>query len=94
MTKINGIDGRRPGYDQHTFLMLTREVVDKSKSDHDWDEKHISDRTDQLFGEFVQIWPSFADRIQTPASITDEDPNIDQFTQEQLSDAALLAEIL
>ena len=94
MTKIKGIDGRRPGYDQHTSLMLTRDLVAKSQTDQNWDEKHISDRTNQLFGEFVQIWPSFSDRVQTPVSISDEDPNIDQFTQEQLSDAALLAEIL
>lgn len=94
MTKIKGIDGRRPGYDQHTALMLTRDLVAKSQTDQNWDEKHISDRTNQLFGEFVQIWPSFADRVQVSAPISDEDPNIDQFTQEQLSDAALLAEIL
>ena len=94
MTKINGVDGRRPGYNQHTFLMLTRELVDNSRTDPDWDEKHISERTNQLFSEFVQIWPSFSDRAQVAATVTDEDPNLDQFTQEQLSDAALLAEIL
>lgn len=94
MTKINGVDGRRSGYNQHTFLMLTRELVDNSRTDLDWDEKHISVRTNQLFSEFIQIWPSFSDRVQVPASVTDEDPNIDQFTQEQLSNAALLAEIL
>lgn len=94
MTKIKGIDGRRPGYDQHTFLMLTRELVAKSRTDQNWNEKHISDRANQLFSEFIQIWPSFADRVQVPSPISDEDPNIDQFTQEQLSDAALLAEIL
>ena len=94
MTKIKGIDGRRPGYDQHTSLMLTRELVAKSRTDQNWNEKHISDRANQLFSEFIQIWPSFADRVQVPSPISDEDPNIDQFTQEQLSDAALLAEIL
>lgn len=94
MTKINGVDGRRPGYNQHTFLMLTRELVDNSRTDPDWDEKHISERTNQLFSEFVQIWPSFSDRIQPAASVLDDDPDIDQFTPEQLLDAGVLAEIL
>lgn len=94
MTKIKGIDGRRPGYDQHTSLMLTRELVAKSQTDQMWDEKHISDRANQLLGEFIQIWPSFSDRIQPATTIIDEDPDIDQFTEAQLSDAGLLAEII
>lgn len=94
MTKINGVDGRRPGYRHHASLILTREIVDNSNSDQIWDEKHIADRTARLFDEFAEIWPSFSDRVQTPISIVDEDPNLDQFTSEQLSDAGLLAEIL
>ena len=93
-TKIDGADDHRPGYKQHTFLILTREIVDCAAADQLWDENHIIDRTTKLFNEFLTIWPSFSERIQTPAPENDEDPDLDQFTPEQLSDAGILAEIL
>ncbi len=94
MTKIDGVDDRRTGYRQHTFLILTREIVDRTSKDQVWDENHIVERTTKLFNEFVKIWPSYSDRVQVPVAITDVDPNVDQFTEEQLSDAGVIAELL
>lgn len=60
-----------------------------------WDEAHISKRQDKLFGEFVQLWPSFKERIQPV--ITDENPSstdISHYTPEQLADPVLLLEAM
>ena len=95
MSKINGDGDRRPGYRQHTSLVLTQEIVNKTSTDKVWDEKHIVDRTTKLFNSFVQIWPTFSDRIPPEQIEYDgEDPDLAQFSEEELSDAGLVMEKL
>lgn len=92
ITKIKGKGDNKPGYEVPAALELTRELIKQSKSDPVWDEKHIADRTNRLYKYFVEIWPSFSDLITTPESIDNEDPDIDQYSEEELSDAGLLVE--
>ena len=56
MTKINGVDGRRPGYNQHTFLMLTRELVDNSRTDPDWNSSRFGLHFRIEYNQLLQFW--------------------------------------
>ncbi len=91
--KLEGDGANRPGYQQNTLLLLTREIVDHAKNDPIWDEVHIQQRQAELYKEFIALWPSFSEARSTRAdsSLEDnEDPLLDNFTEEQLADAAVL----
>lgn len=94
--KINGINDNKPGYKKHTSLLLTQELVKAAETDMSWDEAHIAKRLDKLYKEFIQIWPSFKERI--PHAPTNEaggqDTDISQYTPEQLADPLLLLEAM
>ena len=92
ITKINGKGENKPGYKVPAALELTKELINQSTDDPVWDEQHIKARTDALYSSFVEIWPTFSDRLVTPDDSNDEDPNLDQFSIEELSDAGLLVE--
>ena len=91
--KIEGDAAGRPGYKQNTLLLLTREVVDCAKNDPTWDEMHIKKRQAELYKEFVALWPSFSGEYPALEDFSfeeNEDPLLDNFTEEQLADAAVL----
>lgn len=93
--KINGISDSKPGYKSHTSLLLTKDLVDKAGTDLNWDEKHITARTNELFAEFVTIWPSYKDRIPPAKSDDDADStDLSQFTEEQFADPLKLLEAM
>lgn len=78
--KINGDGPNKPGYGNHTSLSVTREIVDLAQQDPVWDEAHIDARLDNLYKEFVALWPQYSC----------EDPDLSQFTKEQLDDPIAL----
>lgn len=91
--KLEGDGASRPGYQQNTLLLLTREIVDGAKNDPIWDEAHIKQRQTELYKEFVALWPSFSEEhsAQRDFSVEEnEDPLLDNFTEEQLADATVL----
>lgn len=91
--KINGEGKRRPGYKQHTSLMITQEIMEAAEHDPVWDEQHIEARKIALFNEFLILWPSFADEVAVenrPSNEDREDPELENYTAEQLADAAAL----
>lgn len=94
--KVNGINDNKPGYKKHTSLLLTQELVKGAETDMTWDEAHIAKRLDQLYKEFIQIWPSFKERM--PHTPTNEeggqDADISQYTPEQLADPVKLLEAM
>lgn len=92
--KINGINSSKPGYKSHTSLLLTKELVDNATTDPVWDEAHIIKRTNDLFTEFTEIWPSFKARAGVEASAEESEANISQFTAEQLADPLKLLEAM
>lgn len=59
-----------------------------------WDEAHIIKRTNDLFTEFTEIWPSFKARAGVEASAEESEANISQFTAEQLADPLKLLEAM
>lgn len=88
--KIQGDGDHKPGYEGLTSLFITKEVIDKSKTDPVWDEAHISERCTSLFNEFVEIWSSYASTQPTPTDNEDLDPILSLYTDEQLADASAL----
>ena len=92
--KVNGINNNKPGYKSHTSLLLTKELVDNAATDPVWDEAHIIKRTNDLFTEFTEIWPSFKERVVVEAPEEESESNISQFTAEQLADPLKLLEAM
>lgn len=88
--KIKGDGDHKPGYEGLTSLFITKEVIDRSKTDPIWDEAHIFERCDALFKEFLEIWPSYAASLPVPTENEDLDPILSQYTEEQLADASAL----
>lgn len=91
--KIDGDGARRPGYKQHTSLMITQEIVEVAEYDQLWDERHIEERKTALLKEFLILWPSFADAVAVengPSVAEHADPVLENYTAEQLADAAAL----
>lgn len=93
--KINGLSSNKPGYKSHTSLLLTKELVEKAAGDLLWDEEHIDARTNRLYKEFVEIWPSFRERASTaPSTDTGDLSNLSLYTEEQLADPLKLLEAM
>ena len=95
--KVEGDEAGRPGYKQNTLLLLTREIVDQAKDDPIWDEMHIRKRQADLYKEFITLWPSFSEKYINQIDLPleeNEDPVLDNFTEEQLADAAVLLDAL
>ena len=88
--KIQGDGDHKPGYEGLTSLFITKEVIDRSKTDPVWDEAHIFERCTSLFKEFVEIWPSYTSSQPTLVNNEDPDPILSQYTDEQLADASAL----
>lgn len=49
---------------------------------------------DEEYDAFLVLWPSFSDKVQSTISAASSEPDVDQFTDDQLSDAALLLETI
>lgn len=97
LRKVEGDGPNRPGYKKHTLLLLTGDIVDQAKSDPVWDEAHIETRKAELYEKFITLWPSFSDRVVSPEEAgpeEDSDPVLENFTEEQLDDAAMLLEAI
>ena len=95
--KVLGDGDKKPGYKLHTMLLLTKEVVTMHESDTNWDENSISKRADNLYLEFLTLWPSFSEIVQpAPSSIEEhsEDPDLSKYTQEQLDNPIELLGVL
>lgn len=95
LKKVNGDGARRPGYKHHTLLQITREVVGMAEHDPVWDEERIENRKTNLYKEFLALWPSFADELPAEREDgvdEDEDPVLEDYTSEELNDAAKLLE--
>ena len=95
--KIDGDGARRPGYKQHTSLLITQEIVEMAASDQVWDEQHIEKRKNDLFNEFITLWPSFIDEVvleEEPIVDDHADPVLENYTAEQLADAAILLDVI
>lgn len=80
-----------------TLLCLTQEAVEQAENDPVWDEAHIEARKASLYEEFIALWPSFSDRVTTPERAGAEensDPVLENFTNEQFDNAAMLLEAI
>lgn len=92
--KIQSDDPTRPGYRSHTSLSITRELVDCfDHGDKIWDEAHIEERTRRFYREFLEIWPSFREKLVEAENDTDEgmyaveeDPELEKYSEEELAD--------
>lgn len=92
--KIESSDPGRPGYRSHTSLSITRELVDRfDRGDQVWDEVHIELRTKQFYKEFLEIWPSFKEKMadldtEENGGLTavQTDPELEKYSEEQLTD--------
>lgn len=95
--KISGDGYKKPGYKSHTMLLLTKELVSLYELDANWDENSIAKRADKLFAEFLVLWPSFSETVQS-SQVTivdhDSDPDLSKFTQEQLDNPIELLGVL
>lgn len=95
--KIKGVSTNKVGYQSHTSLLVTKELVDEAPQEHYvWDEQHIFERTKQLCNEFIEIWPSFKELMpQDPQTTSSDDSTlVNQFTAEQLADPVKLLEAM
>lgn len=90
LKKIVGDGDHKPGYEGLTSLFITQEVISQSKKDPIWDEAHIFARCDTLFKEFLEIWPSYVPTKRALAATDDTDPDLSQYTEEQLADPSIL----
>lgn len=88
--KINGDGEQKPGYKKHTMLLITREIVDEYT---EWDEKNIKERTEKLYEEFLQIWPSFANS-DLNNHIKERDTQVKNYTEEEINDPIKLYEAM
>lgn len=94
LTKVNGNGETRPGYKFYSSLSLTKEIVEQYDKDKTWNEKIIRERTDCLFAEIVNLWPSYKELVSEPIieadssaeSVADTDPQIEQFDAATLAD--------
>lgn len=91
-TKIKGDGQHKPGYEAYTTLFVTKEIVEQAKLDPVWDEEHIAKRKEKLYGEFLILWPCYAEKPlpELQPDIEDEDPVLSQYTDEQFEDAAAM----
>lgn len=100
--KIKGDGIKRPGYESHASLSITKELVDNyNAGDKVWDEGHIDKRTEELYEEFIKLWPTFEERLESQVieeeySVEDEidDPELEGLTQEELADPIKLLDAL
>lgn len=95
--KIFGDGDEKPGYKSHTMLLLTKEIVSLYESDANWNENSISKRADMLFTEFLVLWPSYSETVQSSQALVvdhDADPDLSKFTQEQLDNPIELLGVL
>lgn len=100
--KIKGDGIKRPGYESHASLMITKELVDNyNAGDKVWDECHIDKRTEELYEEFIKLWPTFEERIGCEVIEEDdnveneiEDPELEGLTEEELADPIKLLDVL
>lgn len=88
--KINGDGPNKPGYEAHTSLYITREIVDAAKQDLTWDESRIESRLDRLYSEFLVLWPMYAAIPAPVVNMVDEDPVLENYTEEQLDNPLAL----
>ena len=92
--KIESTDPVRPGYRSHTSLSITRELVDRfDQGNQTWNEQDIESRTNQFYKEFLEIWPSFKEKMADLESerngslaVVQTDPKLDKYSEEQLTD--------
>ena len=89
--KVLGDGEKKPGYKLHTMLLLTKDIVECYESDSIWDEKHIAQRLEELYQEFLCLWPSYCDdSIQTESVVKNSndnsDPDLSIFTDDELAD--------
>lgn len=93
-TKVEGNGETRPGYRFYSSLGLTKEIVAQYDKDKTWNEKSIKERTDCLFTEIVNLWPSYKELASEPVieadssaeSAVDADPQMEQFDAATLAD--------
>ncbi len=84
----------RPGYRSYTSLSITRELVDRfDQGDEVWDEEHIELRTNQFYEEFLEIWPSFKEKMadletegEGALAAAETDPKLEKYSEEELAD--------
>ena len=90
--KISGDGEHKPGYEAHTLLLITRDIVNQARNDTVWDEKHIASRLDSLYAEFLELWPSYLPVVNQTGDGNDanNDPNLSQYTEEELADPVKL----
>ena len=96
-TKISGDGYKKPGYKSHTTLFLTKEIVDDFDNGTTWDEAKIDDRCNKLFKEFLVLWPNYEDclpQTTTVVPVSDEDPDLSKYTQDQLNNPIALLGVL
>ena len=95
--KISGDGDTKPGYKSHTMLLLTKEIVSLYEVDPTWDENSIVKRAEKLFDEFLILWPSFSETVQSPrvlAQDQESDPDLSKYTKEQLDNPIELLGVL
>lgn len=95
--KISGDGYTKPGYKSHTMLLLTKEIVSLYEVDPTWDENSIVKRAEKLFDEFLILWPSFSETVQSPrvlAQDPESDPDLSKYTKEQLDNPIELLGVL
>lgn len=94
--KVNGLGENKPGYKASSSLFITKDIIEAYNNDPIWDEKHIDMRTDNLFNEFIKLWP-FYESVQEESDSAPEQTDesiVDRFTAEQLSDPVKLLEAI
>lgn len=98
--KIKG-NGKHPGYENHTSLLITKTIVDNFKNDQTWDETHIDRRKDRLFDLFKEVWPFFKNSNENRSNdeIEEHVPDVteatvDDFEAEAFEDANSLLDAL
>ena len=103
--KLNGIDNKKPGYKNHTGLLITKRLVDNACVSPIWNEAKIKEREKQLADIFIEIWPSFyydsnnlssnqKSKIRSISTSPFEDVDISNFTDEQFDDPIKLLEAM
>ncbi len=88
--KVMGVGSNKPGYKNHTSLLLTKEIVDNYSTDNEWDEAHIAKRANQLYSEFVKLWPNFKELVTSEQQTTASADDTMDYTDEQLADPVAL----
>ena len=102
---MNGIDNKKPGYKNHTGLLITKRLVDNACVSPIWNEAKIKEREKQLADIFIEIWPSFyydsnnlssnqKSKIRSISTSPFKDVDISNFTDEQFDDPIKLLEAM